>query len=216
LGADIALNRSNIETKLITTVKSLVKIIMGNDEAHGYPHIERVEKLALWIASHYENQVDKELLLISILLHDIGRFTPKANEVNHAVVSAEIAEKILRCLGYPEDRISLVKDIIKSHSYSLNIEPKNIEAKILSDADKLDALGAIGIARVFIHSARFNRSLIDSLNHFKEKIVKLPSLMYTEVARKEAMKRLKIVLDFIKSLEEELKFIGKIDKTKWT
>jgi len=189
---------------------------MGDDEAHGYPHIERVEKLALWIANHYKNRVDKELLLISVLLHDIGRFAPKANEVNHAVISAEIAEKILRCLGYPEDRISLVKDIIKSHSYSLNIEPKNIEAKILSDADKLDALGAIGIARAFMHSARFNRSLRDSLNHFKEKIVKLPNLMYTEVARKEAMRRLKIVLNFIKSLEGELKFIGKVDKTKWT
>jgi len=202
--------------KLITTIRSLVKIIMGDDEAHGYPHVERVERLALWIASHYKGQVDRELLLISVLLHDIGRFTPKANEVNHAIISAEIAEEILKCLGYPEGKISLVKDIIKSHSYSLNIVPKSIEAKILSDADKLDALGAIGIARVFIHSARLNRSLRDSLNHFKEKIVRLPNLMYTEIARKEAMRRLKIILDFIKNLEEELEFIDKVDKTKLT
>ena len=212
----MTLNDSDTEAKLVSTIRSLVKIIMGGDEAHGYPHIERVERLALWIASHYEGQVDKELLLISILLHDIGRFAPKSSEVNHAIISAEVAERILRCLGYPEGKISLVKDIIMSHSYSLNIVPKSIEAKILSDADKLDALGAIGIARVFMHSARLKRSLKDSLNHLKEKIVKLPNLMYTEVARKEAMRRLKIVLDFIKNLEEELKFINKVGKVKLT
>ncbi len=201
-----------IKSELINTLRYLVKIMMGNDEAHGYPHIERVERLALWIASHYGNLVDRELLIIATLLHDIGRFAYRANKVNHALISAEIAENILKCLGYPKDRIDLVKEIIKSHSYSLNITPKSIEAKILSDADKLDALGAIGIARVFIHSARINRSLKEALNHFKEKIVKLPNLLYTEVARKEAMRRVRVILEFIKNLEEELKFIEKVDK----
>ena len=192
---------------IIDVLEYLVRNIMGDDESHGYPHVLRVRKLALWIASKCKCNVDYEVLELASILHDIGRISPESKNLNHALVSAKIAEAILGLMGYPKDKMSKVVNAIASHSYSLNVEPRSMEAKILSDADKLDALGAMGIARVFMYSGKHNRSLKDTIKHIKSKIINLPKLMYTDIAREEALRRVNFVKKFLEELERELKLI---------
>ncbi len=187
--------------ELIKVIEEFVRCVMGDDDAHGYPHVERVRKLALWLSKFYE--VDEEVIEIAVLLHDIGRL---CGGDEHAHESAILARRLLEVLNYPKDKLEKVIEAIEAHSYTSGVEPKSLEAKIVSDADKLDALGSIGIARVFLYSCHIGRSIKDSLEHFKEKILNLPKVMYTEVGRKEALRRVKIVREFVEQLENELKF----------
>jgi uncharacterized protein len=80
----------------------------------------------------------------------------------------------------------------------------SIEAKVLSDADKLDALGAIGVARVFAFSGARGRSLEDSVKHFYEKILRLPELLETDAARRIAVERVEVVKRFLENLLKEV------------
>lgn len=121
----------------------------GVNPSHDFSHAMRVYNLSLSIAKTKKN-VDLEVIKISALLHDIGRLEEdldKTGKINHAVVSAKIAEKILRCLGYSKEKIEEIKHCIITHRFKGDARPKTIEAKILSDADKLDISGAIGIVR---------------------------------------------------------------------
>ena len=116
--------------------------------SHGFDHVERVYRLAIRIAER-ENE-DLELVKSAALLHDIAR----TNELNgkkecHAEKGAEIAAPILKKFGYTSEQIKIITDAIKTHRYKKQINPTTMTGKILQDADKLDALGAIIIARVF-------------------------------------------------------------------
>jgi len=187
---------------LVDVIEEFVRNVMSNDPVHGYPHVRRVKELALKIASHYSGKVDVEVLELAALLHDIARNGP--GMVDHAYASAKVAEVLLKLVGYPENKASLVIEAISSHSYSTGKDPQSLEARILSDADKLDALGAIGIARVFLYSGAIGRGIEESVAHIKNKILKLPELMKTPEGRELALKRVKIVEEFIKCIEEEL------------
>ncbi len=187
---------------IISQIRDLVKHVMPDDFVHGYPHVERVRKLALEIAEEIEEPVDKEVLEIAALLHDIGRYGSSGK--HHAEASAEIADFLLFLLQYPEDKRKNVVEAIRAHSYSLNTEAVSLEAKILSDADKLDALGAIGIGRVFMYSCQHSRSLEDTVKHMKEKLLRLQSLMYTSPGRRMARNRTEIMENFLRNLEKEL------------
>ncbi len=185
----------------VAAVLKLVRAVMPRDFVHGLPHVLRVVQLALKLAEG-RSDVDVEVLTLAALLHDLGRaFSGKRH---HAEVSAEVAEELLRSMGLPDEKLEKVVNAILSHSYSLGVKPRSIEAEILSDADKLDALGAIGIARVFGLSALWGRGLEESLEHFKDKILKLPKLMYTDHGRRLATDRVRIVEEFLKELEREL------------
>lgn len=174
---------------------------MPRDEIHGLAHVLRVRKLALEIARHTNESIDLEVLEIAALLHDIGRL--QSNE-NHARISAEIARLLLELINYPEEKIKKVVNAILAHSFSERVEPKCIEAQILSDADKLDALGAIGIARVIAYGESVGRSFCEDLKHFKEKILKLKNLMYTNYGKTLANRKSRIVEKFIEEFEREL------------
>ncbi len=199
-----------VKSRYVRIIEDLIHAIASPDPIHGLPHIERVRRLALWIARHYTN-VDLEVLEIASLLHDIARNT---NDECHAVKSAEIARTLLEAIGYPKDKIEKVVEAIEAHSFSSGKAPRSLEAKILSDADKLDALGAIGIARVFMYSGAIGRSLEDSIEHFRIKILRLPKFMYTDIGRKEALRRVKIVEKFIKSLEDELRWLEEVSRVE--
>ncbi len=186
----------------ISLVEAIVKGVMPPDPVHGYPHIERVRKIAKDIASRYR-EVDMEVLELAVLMHDIGRFGSLGN-TDHALASAQVADALLTLAGYPQDKKERVIHAILTHSYSGRREPKTLEAKILSDADKLDALGAVGILRVLMYSASLGRGIEDTLTHFKEKIINLPKLMKTPYGKEEAAKRVKIVLEFLQTIEKEL------------
>ena len=187
---------------LISIIKEIVKLVMPDDPVHGFPHIARVLRIVEDLSKGYEGLVDKEVLVIATLLHDIARFS-KVRE-NHAEASARVADSLLNAVGYSDEKRRLVTEAIREHSFTSGIQPSTLEAQILSDADKLDALGAIGIARVFMYSCKEGRDLRESVNHFREKILKLPDLMKTPEGRREAEKRVKIVKVFLNELIEEI------------
>ncbi|MEM0503215.1 MAG: HD domain-containing protein [Archaeoglobaceae archaeon] len=167
--------------------------------AHDEGHVRRVVRMAKFIAE--KEGGDIEIVLKSAELHDVAR-----SAENHALESAKVAEKLLREQGYSESFIQAVKHAIEAHSFSAKITPKTLEAKILSDADKLDAIGAIGVARAFMFSGERQRSLEETLRHFEEKLLKLKDFLYTETAKKIAEKRHEFLQTFYEQIKKELTF----------
>ena len=121
------------------------------DSAHDKEHIYRVLYNALRIAKKEKN-VDYDVLICACLLHDIGRKEQFANpELCHAIVGSEKAYSFLVGNGYEIQYAEKVKHCIRTHRYRKNNLPESLEAKILFDADKLDATGTMGIARTLIY-----------------------------------------------------------------
>ena len=118
------------------------------DPVHGFDHIERVYRMAERLA--LAEGADLEIVHAAALLHDIEGSHPAGDErANHHFQSADIAAEILQAEGWPAERIAAVQHCIRAHRYRDDREPPaTIEAKVLFDADKLDVLGAIGVARV--------------------------------------------------------------------
>lgn len=166
--------------------------------SHSDDHVSRVTKLAVLIAEREKANV--EVVRKAAELHDVARDKP-----NHAIESAKIARNILEREGYNKNFIKAVVHCIEAHSFSANIKPKTLEAKILSDADKLDAIGAVGVARAFLYSGEIGRGIEETLNHFDEKLLKLKDLLYTNTAKKIAEKRHEFLLEFYKRIKNELK-----------
>jgi len=189
--------------KLIGRTREYVRHFFERDGTHGFSHVERVFNLCLHIGK--EEGADLEVLALASLLHDVARPLESSGKVeDHAVEGARIARHFLRSLGYPEEKVEAVAHAIEAHRFSRGPEPETLEAKILSDADKLDAIGAIGVARVFMYSGEHGRSIEDSLRHFEEKILKLKGLMYTKTARGIADGRHRFTVEFIERIMREI------------
>ena len=207
----------NIEQIMMT-----VKLLLENQPpAHDFQHVFRVYKNAELI-SEEEKLVDLDIVLAAALLHDLVVY-PKGSikSANSADESAEIAKKILlEHKSYPRDKIEKVADIIKIHSYSKNLVPTSIEGKILQDADRLDAIGAIGLARAFSVGGSENRPLynpidpfcsserqLDSvrwtLDHIESKLMALRNSMHTKTAKKIAYQRTEFMKLFVNQLRDE-------------
>lgn len=196
----LELNACQTKSRVLESVSELVKLLIPPDPVHGFGHVKRVVEIACRIASSYEN-VDYEVLLLAAYLHDVGRLSEPEN---HAVRSASIARHVLKMLGYPEDRIERVVEAVLAHSYSSGYVATSVEAKILSDADRLDALGTIGLVRVLVYSGELGRDLSETINHIRAKLLKLPETMYTAEGRAEAERRVKTVREFLEGLLQEL------------
>ncbi|WP_202319777.1 HD domain-containing protein [Archaeoglobus neptunius] len=163
--------------------------------SHDEGHVERVMKLAEFIARR--EGADLEVVLTAARLHDIAR-----DAENHAVESAKKAREILKGRDYKF--VSSVVHAIEAHSFSSGIEPRTLEAKVLSDADKLDAMGAIGVARAFLYSGERGRSIHDTLKHFEEKLLRLKDQLYTDTAREIAEDRHRFLELFYARIKREL------------
>lgn len=190
-----------------------------NDPAHDFEHIMRVYKNAMKIAKH-EN-VDTRLVLTSVLLHDVISF-PKSDKRSKtsSLKSAQMAKRILKKYHYTADEISVIVDAIADHSFSRNKIPKTMEGKILQDADRLDALGAIGIARTFSVGGAENRPIYNvsdpfcrirtpddkswTIDHFYRKLLTLEKRMNTKFARDEARRRTKFLKEFLVEMRQEI------------
>lgn len=178
--------------------KQLLEIARASQEAygcHGFDHTERVIKLCEVIGE--ELGANMEVLIPAAILHDIGRPMD-----NHAKVGAKKAKKILEEKGYRD--VDLIVHAIEVHSFSAGGEAKTLEARILSDSDKLDAIGAIGIYRAAQYATENSRTFDDFIGHFPEKLLKLKYMMYTDKARNMAEKRHEYLLAFLKQVEKEL------------
>ena len=204
---------------VLDLIKTDIKKIMHNDPAHDFDHIMRVYKNAQQIIK--KEKVNEKLVLSAVLLHDVVSF-PKSDKrsKNSSIESAKKAKTILKKYDFTSDEITIVCDAISEHSFSQKKIPKTIEGKILQDADRLDALGAIGIARVFATGGSLRRPFYNlddpfckkripddkiwTLDHFFEKLLKLEFLMNTNSGKIEAKKRTKILKDFLKQLKHEI------------
>jgi uncharacterized protein len=178
-----------------------IKQLLPAYGTHGFEHTMRVYKTCIHIGKI--EQADQSILIPAALLHDFSR-----EEHNHAEAGAEKAKSILRRYNYSENQIEKISQVISTHSFSAKKTPKTLDAKILSDADKLDALGAIGIYRTATYSGEHERSIEEFIRHFHEKLLKLIDLLFTDEAKKMAVKRTKYMKKYLTQLEEEL-----IDKT---
>ena len=167
--------------RLLAVVRSLAL----PDDVHGFGHVVRVACMAYNIAvAEYGGGVDLDLVVAAALLHDVGRAAERPG-LHHAVASAEAAKAILPGVGAPVDPEKAAR-VILEHSFSLGSRPGSPESCSLSDADKLDALGYIGLYRLAYVSALTGRSMGEAVNHYEEKLRRLPDLMCTRVARNAA------------------------------
>lgn len=196
-----------------------VKPYFAETSGHGFDHVMRVYHNALMISAN--KSVDLDIVKAAVLLHDIARHKQDIGEVKcHAKAGAEMASLILAEMDFPSEKIPAVVYAIEVHRYSKGINPETLEAKILQDADRLDALGAICIARVFGYGAKKGRPMYDpniqmsdkydgtvsgtSFNHFHEKILKItPDTFKTEKARLAAESRYQFIIDFMSQFEAE-------------
>jgi uncharacterized protein len=200
--------------------RKVKKVLEGRNPAHDFQHIMRVYKNAELIGRR--EGADMGILLPAVLLHDLVVY-PKgsAKTSKSADDSADMAEKWLHSLGYPHDMIDGISYCIRTHSYSKRLVPVTLEGKILQDADRLDALGAIGIARTFSVGGSENRPFYNpddpcwksgrelddrewTLDHFQTKLLKLKKSMHTRTAKEMARERARFMELFIRQLQKEL------------
>ncbi len=181
------------------------KFYKNFEPSHDFSHVERVKKMALRIGK--DENADLDILRTAALFHDIGRDREEKGKIEcHAEWSAKKTSKILKDEKLDEVFIEKVVDCISAHRYSRGKKPKYQEAKILSDADNLDALGAIGIARVFSFGGSNNvdfKGDNSSLMHLHDKILKLKDRMYTDLGKNIADDRTNFVEKFIERFEDE-------------
>lgn len=163
---------------------------------------KRAKNLALIIMERQDTVIDMEALEIACPIHDLDE-SYEGKKGDHVANSITEGEVLLRKVDYPEHRIRKILQIISEHS-SENIKtPSSIEAKILFDADKLDGLGAIGIARVFALCGQQGLSIDETVEWYRAKIKKAIPYMQTEIGKEIAEKQLKYVNSFLKKIEEE-------------
>jgi uncharacterized protein len=188
------------------------------DCAHDFSHAMRVCSNARFIGRR--EGADNEILILAALLHD-ANCTWKCSQKEEGSESSSISiSNFLNEIGVPSDKKKKVLYSIEVHRFSKGIIPVTLEAKILQDADRLDAMGAIGIARVFATGGALGRALYSpedpfclnrepndskwNVDHFFKKLLKLESGMHTQTARKLARKRAIVLKKYLLDLQAEI------------
>ncbi len=193
-----------------------------SDPVHGFDHVQRVLQMAEYLGR--ELGADPEILRAAALLHDAAGAHPQSDisRERHEVASAEFGREVLQKEGWPKERIDSVLHCILAHRYRSKLKPKTLEAKILFDADKLDVIGAFGIARTIgyavqaglpIYQAPSKKFLEggetepgESHSAYHEHLRKLRYVkdrLLTEPARTIGERRYKLVEDFFEQLAIE-------------
>lgn len=181
-------------------IEYVENIFDGNSDGHGADHSLRVYNNALKIKKAYEC---KALYVdLGAILHDVDDHKLFKNKNN------ENARKFLSENDFDAEAIEDIIEIINSVSFTKNkgAKPKTLEACIVQDADRLDAIGAIGVARTFMYSGKNGRGIEDSLKHFDEKLLLLKDMMNTDEAKKLAKERDKFMKEFLAEIDEELNY----------
>ena len=185
--------------------------IDGESSGHDPSHAFRVRDLAVRIAAVIG--ADTEVVEAAALLHDIGHGTGRTD---HAKRGAKLAAETLSKCGFPGDKISAVVACIEHHHWKPgragDPSKPTAEYQAFADADRLDALGAVGIARTFAFGGAHGRAIwnpvaeampqgpygISSIHHFYDKLLQLPNDMYTEPARRLAARRVAVMEEFLR------------------
>ena len=212
-------------TQLQIQLRRISEVQMAQDPAHDIAHLDRVWANAQRIARDENektpNRANLRVLIAGAYLHDLVNL-PKDHPQRETAskLSAEKSEPILQGLGYNGDEIIAAQHVIEAHSFSAGLPANSLEALILRDADRLDALGAVGIARTFMVAGTIDRPLCDpddpfaanrplddqiwSIDHWHLKLLKLPGDMATDKGRKIARKRARLMLAYLRQLAKEM------------
>lgn len=187
----------------------------GEGTGHDWWHIYRVWTMAIHIAN--KEKVDLFIVELGALLHDIADH--KFHGGDHSV-GPEEARKWLSSVGADEDTIQKVCHIVEHASFKgsgSKSKMESLEGKIVQDADRLDAIGAIGIARAFAYGGSLGRPLHDNdnkkdstVNHFYEKLLKVKDLMNTKTGKEIAEERHQYLEEYLKRFLVEWEGVGKI------
>jgi uncharacterized protein len=205
--------------KWIKIFSDYIHNLESADAAHDASHVQRVAVNAIKFAKIEGG--DLSVVIPAVWLHDCYTVSKKSELRKQAsTLSAQKAEKLLSDWGYPQDNIQAIKHAIATHSYSANITPETLEAKIVQDADRMDSIGAIGVARMMMTGGKMDTILYNendpfcvkrepqdrkwTIDHFYSKLLKLNSGFHTQAARDEAQRRHDYMLDFLKQLESEI------------
>jgi len=221
-----------VESAFVKAVEVFVEEYMQKykDCSHDWLHVERVRNMALKLASG-EPGLDTEIIQLGALLHDVGDF----KFIKNGDTTASTITNLLILNGYPQNKIDAVLQIVDNISYRHELEhgcsPDRIicwkEFCCIQDADRLDAIGAIGVARCLAYSGKRNIPLCipghkassemtaEEYNeqtkngggsarcHFEEKLLKLKDLMKSEAGKKEAVRRHEFMLSFMKNFDQD-------------
>lgn len=190
----------NENKKIIEDATEYIKeLFKDNSDGHDFDHTMRVYNNAITISKSYEN-VDLFLVSLASLLHDADDYKIFNTENN------ENARKFMKSQNLDNLVIDKICTIINEVSFSKNKDktPSSLEGMIVQDADRLDAMGAIGIARCFAYGAKMNRDFHTSLKHFDEKLLLLKDKMNTKVAKEMARERHEYMIQFLKEFNKEL------------
>lgn len=187
--------------------------------SHDWDHTERVLHLCLRIGR--KEKADLGILKLAAVLHDIGRAEEDRTngKVCHSEAGARLAEGILRAEGVAETRIARIAHCIETHRFRKDAAPATLEARILFDADKLDAIGAVGIGRAFLFAgevgARMHNKGIDlsktepytaedtAYREFMVKLRHIKGRMHTREGKRIAAERHRFMVAFFDRLDRE-------------
>lgn len=189
------------------------------DPAHDMAHIHRVVANVRQLAR--SEGADPAVALPAAWLHDcvvVPKDSPERAQASRLAAAA--AGTFLREAGYPLRLIPAIEHAIAAHSFSAGIPPETLEAKVVQDADRLDALGAIGIARTLLLGGTMGLPLYDPaeplprsripddrayvIDHFYTKLLKLAAMMHTAAGRREGERRTRLMRTYLEELAREL------------
>lgn len=181
----------------------------GQDPAHDWAHNLRVMTLCERIGQ--AERANMEVLRLAVLLHDIGRAEERITGECHAQISAREAGVLLREAGYDEPLIPMIQVAILTHRFRKNNPPTTLEERILFDADKLDSIGAVGVARAFAYSGVIGQPIqSDEPNQhtpskeYEMKLKHLHERLYTQMAKQIAEERHRFMEQFFVQWEKEI------------
>jgi uncharacterized protein len=189
------------------------------DGAHDLSHVKRVVKNCKYLTDI--TNVNPLVTIPAAWLHDcvaVAKDSPLRSQGSK--LAAEAATAYLAETAYPEKLLPEVYHAIEAHSFTAAIPPRSVEAQVVQDADRLDSLGAIGIARCLLVGGHLNRPLFDlqdpfcdsrepddgryTIDHFYSKLFKLPDTMQTEAGRAEAHRRAALMRQYLDNLRSEI------------
>ena len=202
---------------MITTEEAR-RLYPKNDAAHGFDHVLRVLALAEKIGQ--AEGADMEIVRAAALLHDVARPEEESSGACHAQAGAQRAREILQ--GHPPEKVEAVAHAIAAHRFREKSIPQTLEAQVLYDADKLDAMGAIGVARAYAISGQARQRLWGpvpadyrgeaqgtpehtAVHEFVFKLSRLKRTLFTPTAKAIAAERHRYMVEFFARLEREVK-----------
>ena len=192
---------------------------MDGDPAHDVLHVKRVLTNTLYLTE--KENVNEWITIPSACLHDcvsVPKDSPLRNEASG--LAADEAVRFLGKSGFPAQYLDDIHHAIEAHSFSANITPRTTEARVVQDADRLEALGAIGIARCMLTAGNLGSALYSpddpfcerrppdergyAIDHFYTKLLGLPATMQTDAGRTEAKRRVTYMRAYLEELRGEI------------